>query len=280
MVIIIRMNAGLVNHNCKQKIIKFMKHKISISIFVLFAIILVSCKKNTYKVVERTSNEGSAQVKLGYLSAYSVAPNTILYINDLPVSNTLVAPFGFPGGGLNINGSTNGDYLFVTPGTVKIQGFRPIPATGNIMTKLFEFSQAFSANTNYTFYITDTSASTAGFSIEDTKTKPDSGFARFKFVNAMPNVAAIDLYKGTNNTTATLYQSNIAYKAASASFDLPVPVIDSFFIRPAGAASTTVPMARRPFTLTNQRIYTMLARGYNGSTSATLVPQLSVIINQ
>jgi hypothetical protein len=257
-----------------------MKHKISISIFVLFTILLVGCKKNTYKVVERTSNEGSAQVKLGYLSAYTVTPNTILYINDLPVSNTLTAPFGFPGGGLNIGGLTNGDYLFVTPGAVKIQGFRPIPGTGNIMTKLFEFIQAFSANTNYTFYITDTAASTAGFSIEDTKIKPDSGFARLKFVNAMPNVAAIDLYKGTNNTTATLYQSNIAYKAASAIFDLPVPVVDSFFTRPAGALPTTAPMTRRAFTLTNQRIYTMLARGYNGSVLSTLIPHLSVIINQ
>ncbi len=257
-----------------------MKHKISISFFLVFAIGLVSCEKNTYKVVERTSSEGSAQVKLGYFSAYTITPNTILYINDVPVSNTLTAPISFPGGGLNMGGLSNGDYLFVTPGTIKIQGFRPIPATGNIMTKLFEFSQAFSANTNYTFFITDTAASTAGFSLEDTKVKPDSGFARIKFVNAMPNVTAIDLYKGTNNASATLYQSNISYKAATANFDLPVPVVDSFFIRPAGAAATTVPMARRAFTLTNQRIYTMLARGYMGSAIATLAPNISVIINQ
>lgn len=257
-----------------------MKHKVAISIFVLFAIMFVSCKKNTYKVVERTASDGSAQVKLGYFSAYTITPNTILYINDVPVSNTLAAPISFPGGGLNMGGLSNGDYLFVTPGTVKIQGFRPVPGTGNIMTKLFEFSQTFNANTNNTFFITDTAASTVGFNIEDTKVKPDSGLARFKFVNAMPNVAAIDLYKGTNNATATLYLSNIAYKAASASFDLPVPVVDSFFIRPAGAASTTLPIARRAFALTNQRIYTMLARGYNGSTLTTLAPNISVIVNQ
>jgi hypothetical protein len=257
-----------------------MKYKMSISIFLLFAITLVSCEKNTYKVVERTDSEGSAQVKLCYLSAYTVAPSTILYINDVPVSNTLTAPFGFPGGGLNINGSANGDYLFVTPGTVKIQGFRPVPSTGNIITKLFEFNQSFNANTNYTFFITDTAANTAGFSIEDTKIKPDSGFARIKFVNALPNLAAIDLYKGTSNATATLFKSNISYKAFEPNFDLPVPIVDSFFIRPAGAAASTVPIARRSFSFTNQRIYTMLARGYGGSTLSTLAPNLSVIINQ
>jgi hypothetical protein len=256
-----------------------MKHKIINTVFLLCIIILAGCKKNTYKVVERTNSEGGALVKLGYFSAYSVAPNTILYVNDAPVSNTLTAPFSYPGGGLNMGGLSNGDYLFVTPGTAKIQGFRPVPGTGNIMTKLFEFNQAFNVNTNYTFFITDTAANTAGFSVEDGKAKPDSGFARIKFVNAMPNVA-IDLYKGTNNTTATLYQANIAYKASTASFDLPVPVVDSFFIRTAGDAATTVPMARRAFTLTNQRIYTMLSRGYKGSTLATLAPNLSVIINQ
>lgn len=256
-----------------------MKHKISTAVFLLFTILLVSCEKNTYKVVERTNNDGAAQVKLGYFSAYTATTNTILYINDVPVSNTLAAPISFPGGGLNMGGSSNGDYLFVTPGTVKIQGFRPIPGTGNIMTKLFEFNQAFNANTNYTFFITDTAANTAGFSIEDTKAKPDSGFARIKFVNAMPT-GPVDLYKGTNNASATLFQANVAYKTATATFDLPVPVVDSFFIRSAGDPVTAAPIARRAFGLTNQRIYTMLARGYKGSTLATLAPNLSVIINQ
>ena len=118
-----------------------MKHKISIAVFLLFTIAFVSCEKNTYKVVERTSNEGAAQVKLGYFSAYTVTPNTILYINDVAVSNTLAAPVSFPGGGLNMGGLSNGDYLYVTPGTVKIQGFRPVPGTGNIMTKLFFITQ-------------------------------------------------------------------------------------------------------------------------------------------
>jgi Domain of unknown function (DUF4397) len=260
-----------------------MKQKIflSLSLFA-FAIIYFSCKKNTYAVTERTTNEGTAQVKLGFFSAYTLTLAAILYINDKPVSNTLAAPISFPGGGLNMNGSLNGDYLAVTPGNVKIQGFRPIQGTGNIATKLFEFTQTFNANTNYTFYITDTAASTQGFSIEDGRAKPDSGFVRFKFVNAMPNLAAIDLYKGANNTVATLFKGNINYKSASDIFDLAIPVSDSFFIRPAGAASSTLPMARRAFaaSLSNQRIYTMLARGYNGTALATLLPNISVIVNQ
>lgn len=255
--------------------------KISLSIFATFTI-LVSCKKNSFKVTERVPSEGSAQVKLAYFSAYAITPTAILYVNDKAVSNTLSAPISFPGGGLNMNGSLNGDYLFVTPGATKIQGFRPVFGTGNIMSKLFEFSETFNANTFYTYFITDTATTTTGFAIEDKRSKPDSGFVRFKFVNAMPNVPAIDLYKGPNVTTAILFKGDIAYKGVSDNFDLSIPVSDSFFIRPAGALPTTAPIARRAFTasLFNQRVYTLLARGYNNTTVTTLLPNLSVIINQ
>ncbi|MBK7433865.1 MAG: DUF4397 domain-containing protein [Chitinophagaceae bacterium] len=259
-----------------------MKHKIILSATILTALIWVlGCKKNSFKVTERTNSEGSAQVKLGYFSAYSVLPNTILYINDKPVSNTLVAPIGFPGGGFNTGGSSNGDYLWVTPGSNKIQGFTPIPGTGNLMTKLFEFTQTFDANSSYTFYITDTAANTKGFSVPDSKTAPDSGFCRIKFVNCMPNLAALDLYKGANNTVATLFAGNVAYQSYTTNFDVALPT-DSFFIRPAGALITTAPIARRAFAanLTNKRIYTLLARGYNGSTATNLAPNLSVLVNQ
>jgi hypothetical protein len=259
-----------------------MKHNTILSVtFFGAALMLMSCKKNTYNLTERTTNEGAAQVKLGYFSPYTVLPNTILYVNDKPVSNTLTAPVSFPGGGFNMGGLSNGDYLLVTAGSAKIQGFTPIPGTGNIGTRLFEFTETFNANTNYTFFITDTASNTKGFSIEDSKVAPDSGFARIKFVNAMPAVA-LDLYKGTTNATATLFQANIAFKAVSANFDLPVPVSDSFFIRPAGALATTAPIARRAWAanLTNKRIYTMLARGYNGATATNLAPQLSIIVNQ
>ena len=259
-----------------------MTHKINITAFLIaVCLVMVSCKKNSYKITNRTSSDGSAQVKLGYFSAYSVLPNTILYINDKPVSNTLTAPIGYPGGGFNTGGSSNGDYLWVSPGSVKIQGFTPIPGTGNPMTKLFEFTETFDVNRFYTYYITDTAANTKGFSVPDDKTAPDSGFARLKFVHCMPNVQAIDLYKGANNTVATVIAANVAFKGYSQTFDVALPS-DSFFIRPAGAAASTVPLARRAFAsnLTNRRIYTLLARGYNGSVATNLAPNLSILINQ
>jgi hypothetical protein len=97
----------------------------------------------------------------------------------------------------------------------------------------------------------------------------------------MPNVQAIDLYRGANNGVATIIQSNVQYKGYSASFDVPLPS-DSFFVRIAGMAATTPPIVRRAFAanLTNKRIYTLVARGYNGSTATTLAPQLSIVINQ
>jgi hypothetical protein len=257
------------------------QNKIFSLIFFIAALVSFSCKKNTYKAVDRTPGNGAAQVKLGYFSAYTVLPNTILYINDKAVSNTLAAPISFPGGGFNMGGSSNGDYLLVTPGSAKIQGFVPVPGTGNIASKLFEFTETFTINTNYTFFITDTGTSTKGFAVEDSKTAPDSGFARLKFVNAMPNTA-VDLYKGANNGVATLFQTNVAFKGVTPIFDLPLPVSDSFFLRPAGALASTVPIARRAWAanLTNKRIYTMLARGYNGSAVTNLLPNLSVIVNQ
>lgn len=259
-----------------------MKHKLILTATFITAVLLfLSCKKNSYFITDRLSSEGSAQVKIGYFSAYTVLPNTILYINDKPVSNTLLAPVGFPGGGFNTNGLSNGDYLWVTPGATKVQGYTPVPATGNLMKKLFEFSETFEANKFYTFYVTDTAASTKGFSVPDDRTAPDSGFARIKFVHAMPNVPALDLYKGANNATATLIKNNILYMGYSSSFDTALPS-DSFFIRPAGAAATTLPIARRAFaaSLTNKRIYSLVARGYSGSTVTNLAPQLSVVINQ
>jgi len=258
-----------------------MKHKLIIPVTLAAGLFFWGCEKNSFNVTERTSSAGSAQVKLGYFSAYSVQPSTILYINDKPVSNTLTAPIGFPGGGFNMGGSSNGDYLWVTPGAVKIQGFTPIPGTGNLMTKLFEFNETFAADNSYTFFITDTGATTKGFTVPDTKTAPDSGFCRIKFVNAMPNVAALDLSKGANNTVATLFPGNVAFKGFTQTFDIALAT-ESFFIRPAGTAPTTAPIARRAFAsnLTNKRIYTLLARGYNGSTSTNLSPNLSVLVNQ
>ncbi|MEI7471112.1 MAG: DUF4397 domain-containing protein [Chitinophagaceae bacterium] len=243
--------------------------------------IISGCEKNTYNVTDRTTNEGAAQVKLGYFAAYTVLPNTILYINDKPVSNTLLAPVSFPGGGLNMNGSLNGDYLLVSPGATKIQGFAPVPATGNIMTKLFEFTETFAANKSYTYFVTDTAANITGFNVEDTKTAPDSGYVRVKFVNAMPNVPSLDLYRGSTNATASIFASAVPYKGVTGTFDVALPT-DSFFIRPAGALPTTTPIARRAWAanLTNKRIYTILARGYNGSVVANLAPNLSVIVNQ
>jgi len=276
------MNAGSVNPDLKTLTLNIMKHKLIITTACIStALLFAGCKKNSYFVTDRTSSEGSAQVKLGYFSAYTVQPNTILYINDKAVSNTITAPVGFPGGGFNTGGSSNGDYLWVTPGTVKIAGFTPIPGTGNPMTKLFEFTETFEANKFYTFYITDTSTNTKGFSVPDDRTAPDSGFVRMKFVHCMPNVTALDLYRGANNTVATIIASNVAYKGVSASFDVRIPT-DSFFIRPAGALASTPPIARRAFaaSLTNKRIYSLLARGYSGSAATNLAPNLSVVINQ
>jgi hypothetical protein len=241
---------------------------------------LLACEKNKFQITERNFPEGKAQVKIGFFQAWTIQPTTHLYINDARVSSTVTAPISFPGGGFNMGGSSNGDYLQIDPGNIKIQGFSVFAGTPNTIAKLFENSQIYEGNKRYTLFVTDTAASTQTFAVEDDAVAPDSGFARVRFVNALPNLPAVDLYKGANATTATILIPNIAYKAATTWQDVQAPAGDSFFIRPAGAPITATPVARRSFTFGNRRIYTMLCRGYNGQTSTNLAPNISMIVNQ
>ncbi len=256
-------------------------HNIKIWLLAATTVCLLNCEKNTFKVTQRTGADGKAGLKIGYFSPYTTQPNTILYVNGQPVSNVLTSPISFPGGGFNMGGSSNGDYLRVDPGTATIGGIRNITGTGNAISQLFNFSTSVEADKFYTYFVTDTFPAVKGFTIEDNLSTPDSGFVSFKFVNCMPNLPAVDLYKGTSNTVATLFASNVAFQTATTASSIAIPT-DSFFVRPAGAAVSTVPMVRRAFAanMTNKRVYTMLLRGYNGQTSVNLVPNLSLIVNQ
>lgn len=258
-----------------------MKRLLSITVIAVAVMTAInSCKKNSFAITKRTQPEGKALVKIAMFNAYTATAPVRISINGTVVSNEVIHPVVYPGGGLNVNGSSNSDYLQADPGNNKFEFFvmntgTPVPAS-----RLFETSQTLEAGKRSTLYITDTSQNTTAVLVNDDTPAPDSGFVRIKFVNLIPNVAALDVYKGLNATTATLLMGNIAYKGISAYMNIPSGT-DSFFVRPAGSAITTMPVARRGFTLANQRIYTILSRGYNGVTAATnRAANISAIINQ
>src|SRR5215213_3829853 len=81
------------------------------------------CEKNSFKVRQSTYPEGKALVKIGLFTAYNVNSPIRVAINGQVLSNELVYPISFPGGGLNMNGLLNADYLMVEPGASKVELF-------------------------------------------------------------------------------------------------------------------------------------------------------------
>ncbi|HEX6181469.1 MAG TPA: DUF4397 domain-containing protein [Chitinophagaceae bacterium] len=255
-----------------------MKRFVSIITVLSVLCLTISCEKNSFHMREMTYPEGKALVKVGHFIAYNANSPIRVAINGATISNELLYPIPFPGGGLNTNGSLNSDYLMVDPGSAKIELFVMNPGTPKPISKLFETSLNMDANKRYTLFLADTAANIAAWTVVDDTPAPDSGSARIKFVNAMPNVAAMDLYKGTNANVATLVVANIGYKGVSDYVNVPFGT-DSFFVRKAGDPVSVAPIARRSFALSNQRIYTLFSRGYNGTTG-NRAPNLSAIVNQ
>jgi hypothetical protein len=134
--------------------------------------------------------------------------------------------------------------------------------------------------TTIAIIVPDTSTNTSAFLVEDSLTRPDSGFVKFKFVNLIPDLTAgLDLYIGTVKVATA------AYKEVSQSFILPTNnVSTTWAIRPAGAASTSAALISytNAASLSNQRVFTVIARGYNSITTTSYLRrrQISLIYNQ
>lgn len=255
-------------------------NKLLFYFLIFFSIGLAGCEKNGFGITERTAPpEGSALVKVAFLSATTNTVTVLVYLNGQRVSYPLVYNTPFPGGGLGTGGSNNSDYLVVKPGSTKVEFNIPNPGTSIINSKYFETTQNFESNKRQILFVADTAANIAAWNVNVDGAAADSGFAKIQFVNAMPNVAALDLYKGATAGTSTLVVGNVMYKSASAYNNVPFGA-DSFFVRTAGALPTSLPIARGRIATANQRLYTFYARGYNGVTTGTRVPAISAIINQ
>lgn len=241
-------------------------------------IFLAACTKNTFNTTEKTDPVGMALVKLALFNAPVVAPTYLTYDNGVRISGPLLlSPNGypFPGGGFNTAGSSNGDYLALNAGSNKFEFFTTNAGTANIISKAFETTQTFEANKKYTVYTTDTAANAIGISAPDDTQAPDSGFARIRFINLIPNSTGVDFYKGN-----TLLKADVKFKAYTDFFNV-APGSDSFSIRVAGTApgSALSAQAYRVIVPTNKRIYSFLCRGYAGATG-NRAPAVCAIVNQ
>ncbi len=255
-------------------------NKIIINSFIAATVLLaVSCKKDIdYKTDSSFVEPSTALLKINYLSAYTTNPSVQLAINGERVSGLIAGRTPFPGGGFNTNGSSFPDYLAVKPGANVLKISIPKRLTNVDSIVLFTGNLSLEATKNYTAHITDTFAKTKMLVIEDSMWAAPRGQSKYRFLNMMPNVPFIDLYFGTTKVAGA-----IPYLGSSAYFYIPVPATSlTWSIRETGTSATSTALATylSGNTSTSQRVYSVFALGYKGSTAANTRPFVSFLLTR
>lgn len=268
--------SSLMHHSKLKKMQTIFKY-LALS-FLLMALV-PACEKNKISYGESSViASDQALLKINYESFYALNPSVQIVLNGNRVSPLLLGRTPFPGGGYNTIGDSRPDYLVITQGEVTMKISIPNKGTNTDSVVLYNTSMTLEAGKYYTAHITDTAAKTQNVLLIDDPVRPDSNYSKFKFVNLMPNVAAVDLYYGT-----TVVAVNIPYKGASNYFTMMIPSTTlAWTIRPAGASATSPALATYTSVATNanQRIYTAFAVGYSGSTDAARKPYISFLLNR
>ncbi len=259
----------------KKRILKY-------TFFVSAAFLLFACTKNSgvtnqaYTAYGITSTQGQLKINLAF--AYTISNATMLIkINGNVVSNALATRTPFPGGGYNTNGSNYALYLNVPIGSNAVSVVIPKVGTNTDSVVLFNKTVTIPDNAPYTLHIADTATTTQSLLVKNNIDNLPTDYCRYRFVNLMPNMPSVDLYKD-----GILMQTGIAYMAASATFEIPYTTgTPSWTIRPNGAAVTTAAVATYASTNTLQKnvVLTVFAMGYNGQTG-TRLPYLSFILDK
>ena len=246
-----------------------MKKLLYLSVVIAAMSFIVSCEKNGLTFSDYTSvDEGKSQLKVNFFSMYRALPPYQIKINDARVSNNLLNnanPTPFPGGGLNTGGGNFPDYLAVNTGNNNIAISLPKVGTATDSVLLGSTTANLSSGKKYSLYFADTAANMTTLLVEDSLSTPDSGFVKFKFINLIPDMTAVDLYVGTVKVA-----SNIPYKGVSPSFILPTNnASTTWALRTVGGTTNLTPTYASASTIANQRVFTIIARGYNSITSTS-----------
>ncbi len=258
------------------------KHlKYFIPVMALF--LVYACSKRdgitnqAYDAYGAEANKGQLKINVAY--AYTVnSVNALIKLNGTAVSNLLAGRTPFPGGGFNTNGSNFAIYLTVPQGSNEVSIVIPKVGTSVDSILLYKTTVAIPDNGPYTLHVADTlvnstTNNTKSVLVKNIITDLDTGRARYRFVNLMPNVPSLDLY-----LNGVLVRSGVGYMTASDTFSVRTGVnapgyssgnSPTFAIRPAGAASTTAALATyvSASPLQSQLVYTAFAMGYSGGAS-------------
>lgn len=247
-----------------------MKKQYSIFVALLAgATLLAACEKNSFKVSERTEVNNAALLKIGFFAGSIANPSMQLKVNGERVSPSLVYNTPFPGGGLNTLGSNHSDYLTFTPGEYTLSFSIPKVGTNEDSVKVLEQKVTLSTD-KQTMFVSDSMPNITTVLVKDVAEHPtDSGKVRVKFVNLMPNVAAVDFYRD-----AELIAANVPYKGVVEYKDIFAGTVN-YWVRETGTATNL--NAAKTMALTAGRIYTIFSRGYKGKTG-TLAPNVSAMI--
>jgi hypothetical protein len=244
-----------------------MKHKIFF-IGAFLVALLVSCTKDHTPTIDYTyPTDADAKLKINVASVYQRNPTFQISVNNVRVSNLITARTPFPGGGYNTGGDNRPDYLALTPGAKTVSLAIPKVLTNIDSVALWSGSVNIAAGKNYTLHVTDTAANTKFVLVEDDVTNADTGSSKYRFINLMPDVPAVDFYFGT-----TLVAANVPYLSITPVMTMKNPTVaTSWFIRPAGALPTSTAIATYASSNTyiTTRNYVVFAMGYKSITSTT-----------
>ncbi len=247
---------------------------------ILFVALLAGCKKaeeityGDYDLIDPTKS----YVKINFTSAYASNPDIQFVLGGKRVSGLVKTRTPYPGGGYNTNGLSFPDYLSADAGTQNFTASIPKRGTNVDSILLYSGNVTLEAGKYATLHVADTAAATVHVLTPEDMISPDSGKVKFRFINLIPNVPALDLYYGT-----TLVATGIAYKSISPYFTMVVPTAASTWaIRPTGSSSTSTALATYSSisTTTNARSYTAFAQGYSGATDATRRPYISFFLTK
>lgn len=247
---------------------------------ILFVALISGCKKNNditygdYDLIDPTKS----YLKINFTSAYASNPDIQFAVGGKRVSSVVKTRTPYPGGGYNTNGLSFPDYLSLGAGTFNFTASIPKRGTNVDSIVLYSGDITLEAGKFATLHVADTAAATVKILTPEDMISPDSGKVKFRFINLMPNVPALDLYYGT-----TLVATGIAYKSISSYFTLPLPTSASAWtIRATGTSPTSTAIATYTSisTTTNARSYTAFAQGYSGATDATRRPYISFFLTK
>lgn len=253
---------------------------------ILAVIVFYACKKESgvtnqpYKAYDVTSSQGQLKINLGF--EYTVNLSTLLLkVNDSVVSNPIATRTPFPGGGYNTNGSNFALYLAVNQGDNKVSVVIPKFGTTTDSVVLYSTKINIPDNNPYTLHIADTVVSSTQNNTQSVLVKNiindmDTGWCRFKFVNMIPNLPAVDLY-----LNGVKIKSAIPYMNATDTFSVRTGVYQpgyasgittTWAVRPAGALATSAATASYASSngLQSQKVMTIFTMGYAGLTGARL----------